>query len=191
MLLLECSFKDTEPLSAVSTLSRISVSYTLVSHPEKLCCDGTSDQGGCVVFQPKPPVADLASGPKPYPQSPFKRRNVAFVLLLALPPLDEVCIVLSGQGDVAFAQGGVDRPGQDVRLRAEADLHPAGEGDAQRAVRTHTIGALGIFCRQRSKGGRGGEREARQAEKRPAEPQEASLGRGEQRGRYGPNCLLG
>lgn len=66
---------------------------------------------------------------KTYPQSPFKSWNVAFVLLLPLPPLNEVCIVLSGQWDVAFAQGGVDRPGQDVRLWAEADLHPAGKGD--------------------------------------------------------------
>lgn len=67
---------------------------------------------------------------KPYPQSPFESRNVASVLLLALPPLDEVGVVLSGQGDVAFAQGGVHGPGQDVGLGAEADLHPAGKGDA-------------------------------------------------------------
>lgn len=91
---------------------------------------------------------------KPYPQSPFKSWNVAFVLFLPLPPLNEVCVVLSGKWDVTFAQGGVHCPGQDVGLWAEADLHPAGKGDTQGAVWTHPIGALGIFCRQKSKGGR-------------------------------------
>lgn len=66
--------------------------------------------------------------------------------------------MLSGQGDIAFAQGGVDRPGQDVWLRAEADLHTTGKGDTQRAIWTHPIGTLSIFCRQRSKGERGGKK---------------------------------
>ena len=93
-----------------------------------------------------------------YPQPPFESWNVAFVLLIALPPLDEVGVVLPGQRDVAFAQGGVDCPGQDVGLWTEADLHPTGKGDTQGAIWTHPIGALGIFCRERSKGGSGGRR---------------------------------
>lgn len=84
-----------------------------------------------------------------YPQLPAEDGDLALGLLLAEAPLDGVEAVVRGQADVPAADGGTDRPGQDMGLRVEADAHPVGIHHPERPVVTQLVAVPHLVCKGR------------------------------------------
>lgn len=85
----------------------------------------------------------------PHSQFPAKYGDFALGLFLSQSPLDGVESVVCGQSDVPAADGGADRPCQDVRLRVETDAHSISVHHPQGAVVAQLIAVPHLVCRGR------------------------------------------
>ena len=81
-----------------------------------------------------------------YPEPAAVDGDLAAGLLLALPPLHQVEAVVNGQRDVALADGGVDRAGQQVGLCVQGHLHPVGQDQPQRTVQADVVAVTHLLC---------------------------------------------
>ena len=107
-----------------------------------------------------------------YPEPAAVDGDLAAGLLLALPPLHQVEAVVNGQRDVALADGGVDRAGQQVGLCVQGHLHPVGQDQPQRTVQADVVAVTHLLCGEVTERQTDRERESEREKERDGERKE-------------------